>query len=880
MNKFDPYYKWLAIPPKDQPPNYYRLLALEVFESDRDVISTAADQRMMLVRSFQTGDNQRFSQQILNEIAVARLCLLDAERKAKYDSQLQPERIPTAQPVRLTTAGAKPPRLTVATAGATLTVDNNGGLTKPRRHAGTPSQPLVWGLAAMGMLIVVIGLIYMFRSGATGDSTEKVAQDSVATAPAPPRDETRPRMPPESADNVQQVAPPPAASVLRLRQIPPQRIDEGSPLRLQVSLEEQPATGTDDIRFLLGPGAPVGLTIDSGTGVLTWQPTEEQGPGQYTVAIAATDGMLQSDTTVAIEVVEVNEPPQIRSVPDQSGVPGQPLQLTIDATDSDLPRQSLSYELIGAPPDATLDGTTGKFTWTPRSENAGQNYEARVRAKDSAAGHADAVVILRVGQPASAGTEPDPARAAKGDRHAVPSPEAVQAAMQQVQKLFAGELAKAGDNPALRLKLVENFVKEADGATDDLVGRYVLYRQAIQQARLAGQASAMLQAIDALAKWYDVDALEEKQQAVSELSKSVRSEDAASELVATTLALVDEAVEKENWDQAANFIRIATVTVPKTRDAERRKAVATRARELGAIKKMFGDAQQANEVLRRDAQDAASHRIVGTYQALFRGDWESGLPHLVQGDDISLANAAKKELENPTESAAMKEVAEAWAAILKNKHAATPTSKALDSIAPARNRLGEHALKWYEAALPGLTGLSKRAAEQQIGALKESLAHGEGASQFKAITFDFGTATSPLEEGAVRIAGQSGYERQPGYGFVGNPPASVDRAAPATTALRRDFCYAPDMTFGVDVPAGMYSVTVMMGDVGFPCFATEVWLEGAIVGTSPAQAANGPFSTLTFRVKVTDGQLTLRLKKQGTAAGNAKINGLTVKKVP
>ena len=39
---------WLAIPPAQQPPNHYRLLALPEFESDEDVISNAADQRMLL----------------------------------------------------------------------------------------------------------------------------------------------------------------------------------------------------------------------------------------------------------------------------------------------------------------------------------------------------------------------------------------------------------------------------------------------------------------------------------------------------------------------------------------------------------------------------------------------------------------------------------------------------------------------------------------------------------------------------------------------------------------------------------------------------------------------------------------------------------------
>ena len=43
---FDPYYKWLGIPPAEQPPNHYRLLGVTLFESDLDVIANAADQRI------------------------------------------------------------------------------------------------------------------------------------------------------------------------------------------------------------------------------------------------------------------------------------------------------------------------------------------------------------------------------------------------------------------------------------------------------------------------------------------------------------------------------------------------------------------------------------------------------------------------------------------------------------------------------------------------------------------------------------------------------------------------------------------------------------------------------------------------------------------
>jgi hypothetical protein len=42
---FDPYYNRLGIAPDKQPPNHYALLGIVLFESDRVVIQTAAEQR-------------------------------------------------------------------------------------------------------------------------------------------------------------------------------------------------------------------------------------------------------------------------------------------------------------------------------------------------------------------------------------------------------------------------------------------------------------------------------------------------------------------------------------------------------------------------------------------------------------------------------------------------------------------------------------------------------------------------------------------------------------------------------------------------------------------------------------------------------------------
>ena len=86
---FNGYHVWLGIPANEQPPNHYRLLGIAVFETDLDVIDHAADRQMSHVRTFQSGRHQALSQQILNELANARLCLLNAPRKAEYDEQLR-----------------------------------------------------------------------------------------------------------------------------------------------------------------------------------------------------------------------------------------------------------------------------------------------------------------------------------------------------------------------------------------------------------------------------------------------------------------------------------------------------------------------------------------------------------------------------------------------------------------------------------------------------------------------------------------------------------------------------------------------------------------------------------------------------------------------
>jgi formylglycine-generating enzyme required for sulfatase activity len=98
--EFDPYRSWLGIGKEHQPPNYYRLLNIELFESNEAVIRNAADTREGFLRSLQVGARSKLASTLRREVAGARGCLLSREDKAKYDCELREddESRPTERP--------------------------------------------------------------------------------------------------------------------------------------------------------------------------------------------------------------------------------------------------------------------------------------------------------------------------------------------------------------------------------------------------------------------------------------------------------------------------------------------------------------------------------------------------------------------------------------------------------------------------------------------------------------------------------------------------------------------------------------------------------------------------------------------------------------
>jgi len=146
-------------------------------------------------------------------------------------------------------------------------------------------------------------------------------------------------------------------------------------------------------------GAPAGASIDQ-SGVFTWTPTEAQGgtgsPFSFTVRVS--DGVVNTDASVSITVNEVNQAPTLTAIGSKVVLLGGTLTFTAVGTDADLPAQGLSYSLTGSVPSgASIDPTSGVFTWTPTAAQAGQTYTFTVVVTDALGLSDDETISVGVG---------------------------------------------------------------------------------------------------------------------------------------------------------------------------------------------------------------------------------------------------------------------------------------------------------------------------------------------------------------------------------------------------------------------------------------------------------------------------------------------------
>src|SRR5204863_433558 len=134
--------------------------------------------------------------------------------------------------------------------------------------------------------------------------------------------------------------------------------------------------------------APAGVTLDPSSGVLTWTPTEAQGPSTNLITVRVSDnGAPQSSDTRSFTVVvtEANSAPVLTVPSDQTISELGTLTVTNTASDADLPANTLTFSLVSAPAGVNLNPSSGVLTWTPTEAQGPSTNLITVRVTDNGA---------------------------------------------------------------------------------------------------------------------------------------------------------------------------------------------------------------------------------------------------------------------------------------------------------------------------------------------------------------------------------------------------------------------------------------------------------------------------------------------------------------
>jgi hypothetical protein len=170
---------------------------------------------------------------------------------------------------------------------------------------------------------------------------------------------------------------------------PTQTVDEQTTLTV-TNTATDPDLPANGLTFALVNG-PSGVTINGGTGVLSWTPGEDQGPSTNLIAVKVTDNnpaavnatQLSMTNSFTVVVREVNRAPVLTPIEDRTIHAGASVTLQAVAADPDIPANVLAFSLDSAPLRASIDPSSGVFLWASTSADAGSTNLFTVRVADS-----------------------------------------------------------------------------------------------------------------------------------------------------------------------------------------------------------------------------------------------------------------------------------------------------------------------------------------------------------------------------------------------------------------------------------------------------------------------------------------------------------------
>ncbi len=752
---FDPYHVWLGIPPDEQPPNRYRLLGIRPFEPNAEVIDSAADRQSAHLRTFQAGKHAAISQRLLNEVAAARVCLLNPQNKAIYDQQLRsaiaasiaqtPAPRPSAvhsgsqlaQPANLPVAQSMPAPRAQPSAPSAANWDDLIGPHEVkaskssgtfRKRASAPKSNTKFVLIGVGGALLAAAVVAVLLVNANAEAVLIFDWPAGDRAGAALTIDGEPVAIPASGP-WEFHCKPGAHLVAAAR--PAYRfsreIEVPAGDRLSIAPDWKPKAVLI-VNWPLAARTAASLT-DNGQpiAVTAREPFElAVEPGRHILRLSRRNAEpIETAVTVADEqrqsVALLGQTATLRiNWPIADRHDGK---LTIDGKEQPITARELAFPLDPGRHNVRLvrDG------FEPIEEIVEASADPLkpimpiwVHQKTAVAANSETSTT------ASVATTPSvPRTAPTENRTQAAQKEASAADAAADKKLPVPALAeqkqigaridqdfKPNASPDDERRVAERLFALADESGTQADERYVALIKAIGWASKAGDFDSAVQGIDRLAEAYDIDPFETKRQTIDDALKGGASPERTAAALAAAEQAAEQAADASRFDIALALCDAAskaagTLASDSQAKKEAIERVARRRRDFVAMQTASAAALEAKSTLDKDPDNAEANSALGRWYCLFKRDWDRGLPLLAKGQDAALKSPAERELTAELQLRPQLMVADRW------------WDAGQKETGIVRDSLLLHAGEIYRLMLPNVeskkkkTGIEKRLAEVQ-----------------------------------------------------------------------------------------------------------------------------------------------------------------------
>lgn len=755
---FDPYRKWLGIAPHEQPPHHYRLLGIAPFEDDPDVIENAADRQMAHVRTYQAGKYRDFSQKILNELAVAKLALLDPAKKAAYDEQLhqalfassvepEPEAVyeappPAAAPPQRREPAVPPamaprsvpigqPAAMPQMAGPVVKVGSKSRSVSSRgRKKQSPVAMILLGLIAVGAVMVglLVFLVMQQEEPPVAKKSPDTSKSSTKTGETPePLPSSKKTKKPGKADSPERVIstddikPPPMIEVSREQKFQLALVEARDAL-VQRDLQKASAAlveaehnqQSDEDKAEVQHLRDLHAHLDHFWKAVRAGIWERMQPGDVfefrgeVVELIRREGEFVrfkfNEEEESLKITELKAP--IAALFARKALPMRETKSllclaafwTLDTKSS---QRSMALE-------------RAKSLWVEAAERGAKDAAiARELGLDEAfinsierKNDVDEPLVEKSMPKDGDNQPPSPDASSTMVKQPVPPMDALRLAKQAFAAKYGDDLAKARKVPADHETFLSRLEAEAPAEKDNAL-QYVMYEEACEAAAAVLRHDVLMKLAEEMAQRWEIDPLRSKQLWLLK-ARPVNSP-ATENFADTAAALAKEAHEAGRLDvaiAAANYsLRVGDKV--KGRD---QKELLRQVREWEQLADAKAKADAAEQALAKDNSDADAHLQLGRYLCYFQRDWAKGMPHLAQSSSEEEQAAAKEDLAQPSVALAKYAAAEKWYQVAKRKSGT------------ARLSILDRAKFWYEQTQGELDDATRATVESRLREINKDLA--------------------------------------------------------------------------------------------------------------------------------------------------------------